>query len=208
MVIIDNTCEYIKRCTVAGIVNKVCYWELVVDSHRSFLFTFVLIFVVIVCRCNFWNFYFDFVANPIRSLRSGLVEDPDCIQAFLASVSNALYIAEASDRDSTLISSNAILAMGHVAVLLSESTRTIESVQQIFQQRFCTPPSSLDVLIVDMLGCLVLAGNVSPQKNLFSETKNNHIKIFFLHQCMYFCVCLSLLSVFVFIMCFCVFFQW
>ncbi|XP_030847458.1 phosphatidylinositol 4-kinase alpha isoform X1 [Strongylocentrotus purpuratus] len=113
------------------------------------------------------------MSNLCRSLRSGLVEDPDCIQAFLASVSNALYIAEASDRDSTLISSNAILAMGHVAVLLSETTRTIESVQQIFQQRFCTPPSSLDVLIVDMLGCLVLAGNAA----VTQEVMNMFIQI-------------------------------
>ncbi|XP_041457096.1 phosphatidylinositol 4-kinase alpha-like [Lytechinus variegatus] len=113
------------------------------------------------------------MSNLCRSLRSGLIEDPNCIQAFLASVSNALYIAEASDRDSTLISSNAILAMGHVAVLLSETTRTIESVQQIFQQRFCTPPSSLDVLIVDMLGCLVLAGNAA----VTQEVMNMFIQI-------------------------------
>ncbi|XP_072163702.1 LOW QUALITY PROTEIN: phosphatidylinositol 4-kinase alpha-like [Diadema setosum] len=99
------------------------------------------------------------MANLCRSLRAGLIDDPDCIQAFLASVSNALYIAESSDRDSALISSNAILAMGHVAVVMSDTPRTIESVQQILQQRFCTPPSSLDVLIVDMLGCLVLSGH-------------------------------------------------
>ena len=33
-----------------------------------------------------------------RALKAGLSADPDCIQAFLASISNRLYRAEMSDR--------------------------------------------------------------------------------------------------------------
>jgi phosphatidylinositol 4-kinase len=33
-----------------------------------------------------------------RALKAGLQVDPDCVQAFLASISNRLYRAEMSDR--------------------------------------------------------------------------------------------------------------
>ena len=39
-----------------------------------------------------------FVKFNFRALSSGIIEDPDCVQAFLASLSNRLYQAEISDR--------------------------------------------------------------------------------------------------------------
>uniref|UniRef100_A0A2C9JIA0 1-phosphatidylinositol 4-kinase n=1 Tax=Biomphalaria glabrata TaxID=6526 RepID=A0A2C9JIA0_BIOGL len=61
-------------------------------------------------------------------------------------------------RESNLISTNTILTLGHLAVILKEQPKLVESILQIFQQRFCSPPSQLDVLIVDQMGCMVMAG--------------------------------------------------
>lgn len=64
-------------------------------------------------------------------------------------------------RESNLISTNTILTLGHMAVALKFTPKTVESVLQIFQQRFCSPPSQLDLLIVDQLGSMIIAGCVS-----------------------------------------------
>ena len=61
------------------------------------------------------------------------------------------------ERESNLISMNTILTLGHIAVALKDTPKTSDSVMQIFQQRFCSPPSSLDKLIVDQMGCMIMA---------------------------------------------------
>ena len=95
-----------------------------------------------------------------RVLKSGQTVDENCVQAFLARVANRLYISESSDGNSTLISTNAIQTLGYVAFMLHSVPKTTESVLTILQQRFCRPPSSLDPLIVEQLGYLVLTGSV------------------------------------------------
>ncbi|CAG0914490.1 unnamed protein product [Notodromas monacha] len=68
-----------------------------------------------------------------------------------------LYLSPEFFSESSLISRNTVLALGHVAVALKSTPRTTESILQFFRQRFCHPPSALDVLIVDQLGCLIIA---------------------------------------------------
>ena len=60
-------------------------------------------------------------------------------------------------RESHLVSVNTILAMGHVAVFLKSAPMAVEKVLSIFQHRFCRPPSVIDVLIIDQLGCMIIA---------------------------------------------------
>ena len=96
-----------------------------------------------------------------RILKAGLAIDKDVIKAFLASLANNLYMAQMDDRESLLVTVNTIIALGHVAIAFKTQPRVVEDVLQIFLQRFNKPASSLDILIIDQLGCMLIAGCVS-----------------------------------------------
>ncbi|VVC31966.1 Hypothetical protein CINCED_3A020388 [Cinara cedri] len=97
------------------------------------------------------------IENLCIALRAAYTLDPFCVPALLASLSNRLYTAEKSKNDSSLIQANTIVMLGHIAVSLRDTAKTSDTILQFFQQRFCRVPSSIDVLIVDQLGCMIIA---------------------------------------------------
>ncbi|XP_073948128.1 phosphatidylinositol 4-kinase III alpha [Choristoneura fumiferana] len=102
------------------------------------------------------------IENLCVALEAALTVDPFCVPALVGSVSNRLFTAETSDSESSLISTNIVIMLGHVAVALKDTPKTTDTILQFFQQRLCRAPSSLDTLIVDQLGCMALASPEGP----------------------------------------------
>ncbi|XP_073835112.1 phosphatidylinositol 4-kinase III alpha isoform X2 [Musca autumnalis] len=97
------------------------------------------------------------IENLSIALRAAQPVDQFCVPALVANVSNRLFTAEKHESESTLVSLNIIVMLGHVAVALKDTSKTTQNILQFFIQRFCKVPSEQNALIVDQLGCMIIS---------------------------------------------------
>ncbi|XP_058838895.1 phosphatidylinositol 4-kinase alpha isoform X1 [Topomyia yanbarensis] len=97
------------------------------------------------------------IENLAIALKAAHILDQYCVPALVANVSNRLFTVEKQESESSLVSLNIIVMLGHVAVTLKDTPKTTNNILQFFIQRFCKVPSEQNVLIVDQLGCMIIS---------------------------------------------------
>ncbi|CAI4230573.1 unnamed protein product [Auanema sp. JU1783] len=95
-----------------------------------------------------------------RSLHSALTVDEDSVQACLASLSSKLFVCSNNNNlVVSLVCENAIMTLGGIGVSLGVTSKEVpEMVLQIYLQRFASPPSPLDIVMVKCLAQMWVAG--------------------------------------------------
>ncbi|CAD6207905.1 GSCOCG00003162001-RA-CDS [Cotesia congregata] len=101
------------------------------------------------------------IGNLCIALEAAQLVYPNCVPALVSSASTRLCSLEKSDGSerltNQLVAENIMIMLGHVAVALKDTPKTTSSILSFFEQSFCRDPSSLDSLIVDQLGCMIIA---------------------------------------------------
>ncbi len=59
-----------------------------------------------------------------------------------------------------MVSHNTILTLGHMSIALKDVQHTQQSILARFQQRLGDPPSPLDILIINQIGCMLISSLV------------------------------------------------
>ena len=85
--------------------------------------------------------------------------DPKSIEAFVAVVLNRFHTSS-NDKAKDLKHSNVVKIVGNVGVHLKDYPNVLEKVRGGLMERFCSPPSSLDYLIVEQLMNIALTEKV------------------------------------------------
>ncbi|CAH0382113.1 unnamed protein product [Bemisia tabaci] len=116
------------------------------------------------------------IDNLCVALRAAHSIDESCIPALVASLSNRLFTAKINENDTTLIQSNSIVMLGHIAINLKDTSKTTDTVLQFFQQRFCRVPvpPQVDIQVVDQLGCMIIA---KCEPNIYEEIMRMFVMI-------------------------------
>ncbi|UJR22456.1 hypothetical protein I4U23_025514 [Adineta vaga] len=91
-----------------------------------------------------------------KSLFIRLNSDPKCVEALLTQFSARLASGHIDDKRTSLVSHNTVLTLGHMAIALKNVQQTQQSILARFQQRIGDPPSPLDILIINQIGCMLI----------------------------------------------------
>lgn len=67
-----------------------------------------------------------------------------------------------------MISHNGILTLSKIAINLNHIANTQEGVLQIYHQKLCSPPSSLDQLIIEQFGNIIISTSVNAKGRYYS----------------------------------------
>lgn len=86
--------------------------------------------------------------------------DPKSIEAFVTVVLNRFHTTSSNDKAKDLKHSNVVTIVGKVGVHLKDYPNVLEKVRGGLLERFCSPPSSLDYLIVEQLMNIALTEKV------------------------------------------------
>ncbi|CAF1275685.1 unnamed protein product, partial [Didymodactylos carnosus] len=84
----------------------------------------------------------------------------------------------------SLVSHNTILTLGHMSIALKDVQQTQQSILARFQQRLGDPPSPLDILIINQIGCMLISTLISPLniKNFdYQSTSIMHLQLLSYH---------------------------
>ncbi|CAF3557038.1 unnamed protein product [Rotaria sp. Silwood1] len=92
-----------------------------------------------------------------KSLFIRLDSDPKCVEALLVQLSARLASGHVNDKQTSLVCHNTILTLGHMAIALKDVQHTQQSILARFQQRLGDPPSPLDILIINQIGCMLIS---------------------------------------------------
>lgn len=99
------------------------------------------------------------IENLCKSLKFQLLLDPNSIPALVSAITTRLFHPDnLRDRNLNLSSTNAILALGHIAVTLrSESEENTRAVLKFLLQWFDQTSSEHDSLLIDQMGCIAMS---------------------------------------------------
>nr|CAD7426383.1 unnamed protein product [Timema monikensis] len=108
-------------------------------------------------RCTFVELRDAAVENLCIALKSTYHTDTYCVKALVAAVANTLYITPKSNRSTSLMFSNSVLMLGHVAVSFKSDPSAMNTVFQFLMQKFCLIPADEDSLIVQQFSFMLIS---------------------------------------------------
>ena len=96
--------------------------------------------------------------------------DANCIPALVSAITTRLFNPDTPrDKNWSLSSTNAILALGHIAISLRDSEENTKAVLKFLLQWFDQNPSEHDTLLIDQMGCIVISRARERSKGKYGE---------------------------------------